>query len=33
MGTVLRLRCALVDHFALSAIDLIAPHSRFFAVQ
>ena len=33
MSTVLSLRCALPDHFALSAIGLIAPHSRFFAVQ
>ena len=33
MGGVLDLRCALPDHFALSAIILIAPHSRFFAMQ
>src|SRR5207248_3880539 len=33
MGAVLGLRRALPDHFALSAISLIAPHARFFAVQ
>src|SRR5438094_8159369 len=33
MGAVLGLRRALPDHFALSAISLIAPHPRFFAVQ
>src|SRR5207247_4243469 len=33
MGAVLGLRRALPDHFGLSAISLIAPHSRFFAVQ
>ena len=33
MGAVLGLRRALPDHFALSAISLIAPHARFLAVQ
>src|SRR3989475_1100090 len=33
MGAVPSLRRALPDHFRLSAISLIAPHSRFFAVQ
>src|SRR5437660_9942639 len=33
MGAVPSLRRALPDHFRLSAIRLIAPHSRFFAVQ
>src|SRR5207244_765559 len=33
MGAVLGLRRALPDHFALSAISLIAPHPRFLAVQ
>src|SRR5438309_5103624 len=33
MGAVLGLRRALPDHFGLSAISLIAPHARFFAVQ
>src|SRR5439155_10404112 len=33
MGAVLGLRRALPDHFRLSAISLIAPHPRFFAVQ
>src|SRR5207253_2606626 len=31
MGAVLGLRRALPDHFALSAISLIAPHARFLA--
>src|SRR5207244_12613215 len=33
MGAVLGLRRALPDHFALSAISLIAPHARFLAVR
>src|SRR5207244_991701 len=33
MGTVLSLRRALANHFRLSAIGLIAPHSGFYAVQ